>query len=153
MNTFGLYTLLVTVGDSIGNRAQSYFTLNIQPSQTNLTNSSGISILNELFDVPVKNAPYSIDNTALTITQNNAENLVKTAFNNLVNIKNNYTMAQNAAINSANNLVLAQQSQQSIEQSYINLQQNIKNMQNYINDASSAISAYNIRSSLAKKSI
>lgn len=106
-----------------------------------------------MFDVPVKNAPYSIDNTALAISQNNAENSVKTAFNNLVNIKNNYTMAQNAAINTANTLVLAQQTQQSVEQSYINIQQNIKNMQNYINDASSAIAAYNIRASLAKTAI
>lgn len=110
------------MGDSVGKRAQSYFTLNIQPSQVSLTSSSGISTLNELFDVPVKNAPYLIDNTALLISQNNAENSVKTAFNNLVNIKNNYTMVKNAAINTANTLVLAQQTQQSVEQSYINLQ-------------------------------
>lgn len=114
MEAIGLYTFLVTVGDSVGNRAQSYFTLNIQPSQVNLANSTGISTLNELSDVPVKNAPYSIDSTALDINQNNAEKSVKTALNNLASINNNYTMAQNALINTANNLVLAQQSQQSV---------------------------------------
>ena len=138
----------MTIGDSNGFRDQAYFTINIQPNQTKLTNSSTIAIANQTADVPIKNVQYSINLNVLELTQSTTKNTAKNAFSKLIDATNNVTVMKNAVYNSENVLTLAQQSQLSVQQSYQNIQHNINSIQNYLNDASSAIASNKMQISL-----
>lgn len=147
----GLYTFSLVVGDALGYRAQSYFTINIQPKSANLATSAPANI--GIIDVPVKNAAYDVDLVALQSAQTTAANAVKTALQKVVNAKNNVTMVQNALYGTANDLVLAQQSSLTFQQAYTDAQQNLNSLQTYINNGASAIKAYNIRVNLLNTSL